>query len=265
MASIRKEERATDNLDELWASYRQSRSQEARNRLAEHYLHLVRYHAERIATRLPHEVDVEDLVSAGFFGLLSAIDAFDPRRGFKFATFCSQRIRGAILDELRKLDWVPRLTRTRAQHLEAIGRQLEMELGRTPCHSELARRMRLTDAEFLQLLRDATTISVGSLSRSTMDTRSSRELDGLDILPDQRSVDPIREALRRDIKDVITRGLNRAERLVILLYYYEDLTMREIGSTLDLSESRVSQLHSAVLERLKEYLVARHSDLMTVV
>lgn len=259
MACVRKER----NVAELWRAYRRGTSADTRNRLAEHYLHLVRYHAERIASRLPHEVDVEDLVSAGFFGLLNAIDAFEPERGYKFETFCSQRIRGAILDELRRLDWVPRLARARAQHLEATGRQLELELGRTPCHSELARRMRLTDEDFYRLLRDAVTVNVASLSRSPLESRSTRELDGLDILPDQRGVDPLREALRHDIKEVITRGLNRAERLVILLYYYEDMTMREIGSTLDLSESRVSQLHSAVLERLKEYLVTRHGDLIS--
>lgn len=259
MVCVRKEESIAD----LWRAYHRTNSQETRNRLAEHYLHLVRYHAERIAARLPQEVDVEDLVSSGFFGLLSAMDAFEPERGYKFETFCSQRIRGAILDELRRLDWVPRLARARAQHLDATGRQLELELERTPCHSELARRMRLSDEDFCRLLRDAVTVNIASLSRSPLESRSARELDGLDILPDRRGVDPLREALRHDIKDLITRGLNRAERLVILLYYYEDMTMREIGSTLDLSESRVSQLHSAVLDRLKEHLVARHGDLIS--
>ncbi|GIK16479.1 MAG: RNA polymerase sigma factor [Planctomycetota bacterium] len=250
------------DVRELWAELKRTNSPEVRNRLVERYMHVVRFNAERIASRLPHEVDVEDLVSAGTFGLMDAIDAFDLSRGIKFETYCTQRVRGAILDELRAMDWVPRLVRSRAQVVDTASRELEAELGRSPSRGELARRLRLSEQALTRLLRDAATVAVNSLSRQVLDSNSSRDLEGIDILPDRNGVDPVVELLKDDVKDVVTRGLNRAERLVILLYYYEDLTMKEIGSTLDLSESRVSQLHTAVMERLKEHLTFRQRDLL---
>ncbi|MCG3129776.1 MAG: RNA polymerase sigma factor FliA [Phycisphaerae bacterium] len=250
------------DVRELWTELKRTRSPEIRNRLVERYMHIVRFNAERIASRLPHEVDVDDLISAGTFGLMDAIDAYDLSRGIKFETYCTQRIRGAILDELRAMDWVPRLVRSRAQVVDTASRELEAELGHSPSRGELARRLRLSEEALTRLLRDAATVAVNSLSRQVLDSNSSRDLEGIDILPDRNGVDPVVELLKDDVKNVVTRGLNRAERLVILLYYYEDLTMKEIGSTLDLSESRVSQLHTAVMERLKEHLTLRRRDLL---
>ncbi|MCC7293923.1 MAG: FliA/WhiG family RNA polymerase sigma factor [Phycisphaerales bacterium] len=251
-----------DDVRGLWNELKRTGRREVRNRLVEKFLHVVRINAERIWARMPNEVDLDDLISAGTFGLMGAIDAYDPRRGIKFETYCAPRIRGAILDELRSMDWVPRLARSRAHRVDAASRQLESELGRMPSHGELARRLNLTDEEFRRVLRDATTIAVNSLSRSTVESNSARELDGLDILPDRNGVDPVHEMLKDDIKQVVTRGLNRAERLVILLYYYEDLTMKEIGSALDLSESRVSQMHTSVMDRLKDHLCQRRRELV---
>src|SRR5574337_1085875 len=237
-----------------WREFKAHPSDERRNRLVEHYLQLVRYTADRIAAKLPDEVDVEDLLSAGIFGLVDAIDAFDLERGVKFETYCAPRIRGAMLDELRSMDWVPRLVRHRAAQLDQTARILEAELGRTPSEDEIARRMNLPRDQFVKLLRDANAVTQVSLSQSFSDADSNRELAEIDVLPDEHGIDPVLEAQKRDLREVITNQLSRAERLIIVLYYYEQMTMKEIGATLDLSESRVSQMHSAIVARLRQHL-----------
>jgi len=251
------------SLAEAWRNYRATRDEKLRNRLMEHYLYLVHYNAERIGAKLPDEVDVDDLVSAGVFGLLDAIDAYDLDRGVKFETYCAPRIRGAILDELRNMDWVPRLVRHRAHRLSDVMRTLETELGRLPSEDEIARRLGMTRVQFQKLMRDASTVSLISLSRKFSDNDSSRDVSEIDVVPDQRSSDPVVEAQKRDIRELVTRGLTRAERLIIVLYYYEHMTMKQIGETLDLSESRVSQMHSAILARLRRQLQARQPEFVT--
>ena len=245
-----------------WDRYKADQSdEEARNRLLENYLPLVRYTAERLYTKLPDEVDVDDLISAGIFGLMDAIRAYDTDRGVKFETYCSARIRGAILDELRSLDWVPRLVRSRAHKLNDATGRLEAELGRKPNEKELAKEMKLSMKEFRKLQRDARAVGLVSLSRKWYETDSNKDVREIDVLEDKRSDDPFRTAQRKDIKDLITRGLSRAERLIIVLYYFEEMTMKEIGETLDLSESRVSQMHSAILSRLRHQLEKRQKEL----
>lgn len=248
-------------LDAAWQEFKRSGEDHIRNRLIEHYLHLVRYNAERIGAKLPDEVDVDDLMSAGIFGLVDAIDAFDLTRGVKFETYCAPRIRGAILDELRNMDWVPRLVRHRAHKLADTTRALEMELGRIPHEDEIARRLNLSRPQFQKLMRDANAISLVSLSRSYTDPDSGRDVSEIDVLPDERGSDPVAEAQKQDVKELVTQGLSRAERLIVVLYYYEQMTMKQIGQTLDLSESRVSQMHSAILDRLRGQLQMRHQEL----
>jgi len=249
------------SLDAAWRTYKRTGEEKVRNRLIEHYLHLVRYNAERIGAKLPDEVDVDDLMSSGIFGLVDAIDAFDLERGVKFETYCAPRIRGAILDELRNMDWVPRLVRHRAHKLAEATRSLEVELGRVPHEDEVARRLNIPRAQFEKLLRDANAVSLISLSRKYTDPESHRDVFEIDVLPDDQGSDPVVEAQKKDIKDLITRGLNRAERLIIVLYYYEQMTMKQIGQTLDLSESRVSQMHSAILARLRNQLQTRKREM----
>ncbi len=251
------------SLDAAWRHYRATGDTKTRNRLIEHYLFLVRYNAERIGAKLPDEVDVDDLMSAGIFGLVDAIDAFDLDRGVKFETYCAPRIRGAILDELRNMDWVPRLVRHRAHKLADATRMLETELGRVPHDDEIARRLNMSRGQFQKLLRDASAVSLISLSRKYTDPDSQRDVFEIDVLPDDRGSDPVAEAQKQDIKDLVTRGLSRAERLIIVLYYYEEMTMKQIGQTLDLSESRVSQMHSAILAQLRAQLQARKRELVT--
>ncbi len=249
------------DMKKVWVEYQKTRRPALRNRLMERYLSIVKYNAERISAKLPDEVENDDLVSAGIFGLMDAIEAFDLERGVKFETYCAPRVRGAILDELRAMDWVPRLVRNRAHKLDQATRQLEAELGRKPNEEELAGRLDLPRPQFDKLLRDATAVSLVSLSRKYYESDSSRDVCEIDILEDKRGRDPVKEVQKRDLKALITRGLTRAERLILVLYYYEEMTMKEIGATLDLSESRVSQMHSSILSRLKIQLAQRQKEL----
>jgi RNA polymerase sigma factor for flagellar operon FliA len=247
-------QRETEEIQQVWIEYKASGGRHLRNRLMEHYLPLVRYTADRVAAKLPSEVDVDDLVSAGIFGMLDAIEAFDLNRGVKFETYCTPRIRGAILDELRTMDWVPRLVRSRAHKLENATKMLRAELGRLPTDEEIAARLGADRSEFEKLLRDANAVALISLSRKYQDRDSARELQEIDVLEDRESEDPLHEIQKRDLHDAIMNGLTRIEKLIVVLYYYEQMTMKEIGSTLDLSESRVSQMHSSILSRLMRQL-----------
>lgn len=238
--------------------------EQLRNILMEHYLHLVRYNAERIHQKLPDEVELDDLMSSGIFGLKDAIEAFDLDRGVKFETYCAPRIRGAILDELRAMDWVPRLVRSRAHKMESTTKQLEVELGRKPTSNEIAERMNIPMSEFEKIQKDANAVGVVSLSRKWFETDSNKDVREIDVVEDKRGIDPIREIQRKDLKDMMTRGLSRAERLIIILYYFEEMTMKEIGATLDLSESRVSQMHSSIIARLRAQMADRKRELQQV-
>jgi len=251
------------NLEGIWRKYKETTDVSLRNNLMEEYLPLVRYMAERLCAKLPDEVELDDLIGAGIFGLLDAIKSFDLDRGVKFETYCAPRIRGAILDELRNLDWVPRLVRSRAHKLDQATKALQMELGREPADEEIAKRMDLEPEEYEKLIRDANAVSLVSLSRKYYETDSNKDIREIDVLEDKRGKNPVLEMQKKDIKDLITKGLTRAERLILLLYYYEEMTMKEIGATLDLSESRVSQMHSAILNRLRGQLNTRKRELGT--
>ena len=244
----------------IWESFLDTRDEFNRNLLMENYLPLVKYTAERICVKLPDKVECDDLVSAGVFGLMDAIDAFDPERGVKFETYCSPRVRGAILDELRSMDWVPRLVRSRSHQLSKALSTLEAQLGRLPSEDELADELQLEDKEFRRLQRDAQAIGLVSLNNAYSDNDGDREMQEIDIVEDRKSEDPIVEAQKRDLKNLITKGLSRAERLILILYYYEEMTMKEIGATLDLSESRVSQMHSSIIARLKAQMDSRKKE-----
>ncbi len=247
--------------ERLWAMYREDPTQALRNHLIERYLHLVRYNAERIHHRLPDEVDVDDLHQAGLFGLMDAIDGFDLDKGVKFETYCAPRIRGAILDELRNMDWVPRLVRHRTARVEQARQRIEMEFGRKATDDEIAGRLSLDEEEFSKFKRDSHATTMTSITRKAYPSDGSRELREIDVISDESQANPVRLLQRKDLKDLMTKGLSRAERLIIVLYYYESMTMKEIGLTLDLSESRVSQMHSSILARLKAQMQHRMREL----
>jgi RNA polymerase sigma factor for flagellar operon FliA len=231
-----------EEMLELWKTFKRDQSdQSLRNRFIEIFHPLVKYNAERIWARLPDGVELDDLISSGTFGLMDAIDAYDLSRGVKFETYCVPRIRGAMLDELRTMDWVPRLVRSKASKLNEAIKTLQARFGRAPADAEVAAHMELSSEEWCE-------------------TDSSKDVREIDILEDKKGEDPTRRIQKGDLMRLVTKGLNRNERLIIILYYYEELTMKEIGLTLDLSESRVSQMHSAIVERLQHQLVPRRKE-----
>jgi RNA polymerase sigma factor for flagellar operon FliA len=253
--------RVTEDIAELWKTYKKDQSdQELRNILIERFLPLVRYNAERVWAKLPEGVDLNDLISAGVFGLMDAIDAFDLGRGVKFETYCVPRIRGAMLDELRTMDWVPRLVRSKASKLESARKEAEAEFGRPPSDTEMANRLRLPLPEYERLKCEASAVNLVSLNKKWYETDSYKDVREVDILEDSKGEDPTRGIQKRDLMKLVTKGLNRNERLIIILYYYEELTMKEIGNTLGLSESRVSQMHSSIVARLKDQLRRRRPE-----
>ena len=253
-----------EEIAEVWQQYKRDPSRrELRNRLVENYLPLVKYNGERIWSRLPDGVELDDLISAGVFGLMDAINAFDMSRGVKFETYCVPRIRGAMLDELRSMDWVPRLVRSKASKLNEAVKKLEAKLGRSPNENELADHMEMTVPELEKLISDANAVGLISLNKKWYETDSYKDVREIDILEDKKGEDPTRRIQKSDIMRLVTKGLNRNERLIIILYYYEEMTMKEIGSTLDLSESRVSQMHSAIVQRLQGQLGRRRPEFGT--
>jgi RNA polymerase sigma factor for flagellar operon FliA len=261
--NIREESMVTHvdvDVQQLWRDYRAEATTELRNQLVELYLPLVKYNAERIWARLPEGVDLDDLISAGVFGLMDAIDAFDLERGVKFETYCVPRIRGAMLDELRTMDWVPRLVRSKHTKLEEARKGLEAELGRPPTSDEMAAKLGVSLQDYEKIAGDATAVSLVSLNKKWYETDSYKDVREIDILEDKKAEDPTHRLQNRDLMRLVTRGLNRNERLIIILYYYEDMTMKEIGATLDLSESRVSQMHSSIVSRLQAQLAKRRPE-----
>ncbi len=248
-------------IEEVWAEYAQTHAEPIRNYLMERFLPLVRFNAERVHQRLPDEVDVEDLMSAGMFGLMDAIDAYDLSREVKFETFSAARIRGAILDELRSMDWVPRLVRHRTGKVETARQSIEMRTGKPASNDDIAAFLGLEDEQFEKYLRDSASVSTISLSRNCFQSDGLKEVREIDVIRDDSQADPVGEVQRKDLKDLLTKGLSRAERLIVILYYYEGMTMKEIGATLDLSESRVSQMHSSILARLKAQMQHRMREL----
>ena len=250
-----------ETVARMWQDFIADRSnQTLRNALIEQYLPLVRYHAERVWSRLPDEVDVDDLTSSGVFGLMDAIDAYDPARGVKFETYCVPRIRGAMLDELRNTDWVPRLVRSRARKLSEANKELSSKLGRLPTQDELAEHLKMDKSELDRVMNDANAVNLVSLNKKWFETDGSKDVSEIDLIEDENSEDPTSRLQKSDLIRMVMRGLNRNERMIIILYYYEEMTMKEVGAALDLSESRVSQMHSAIIARLQTQLKDRRME-----
>ncbi len=254
-----KTDKQTD-IQEVWDRFHETHDDMYRNLLMENYRDLVRYSAERLHSKLPDKVELDDLISAGIFGLMDAIDAYDPERGVKFETYCAPRVKGSILDELRSMDWVPRLVRARAHQLSRATNALELNLGRKPLAEEIAEELQVDMIEFNRLQRDAKAVGLVSLNTKCNDGEGDKDVCEIDVIKDRKSKNPLIEAQKRDLKNLLTKGLSRAERLIIVLYYYEEMTMKEIGATLDLSESRVSQMHSSIVARLKAQMNSRKKE-----
>jgi RNA polymerase sigma factor for flagellar operon FliA len=237
-----------------------TRLQDLRNELIERHYPLVRYHAERLLQTLPKSIELDDLISAGQFGLMDAIRGFDMERGIKFKTYCSTRIRGSILDMLRSQDWVPRLVRLKATRIEKALQKLIGEYGREPTHAELARQLEMDPTELSKEMREAQPRTTVSLSEKWDDEDGA--VEKVEIIEDRDSIDPVNELNRRDQMLLITRSLSVKERFIIEQYYQFGHTMREIGEMLSLTESRVCQIHSNVMGRLKDLLEKRDDTVM---
>jgi RNA polymerase sigma factor for flagellar operon FliA len=245
-------------LRDLWRRYKEEGDDAARERLVVAYSPLVKFVAGRLGAGLPSHVDDADLISYGLMGLIGAIERFEPERGIKFETFAMTRIRGAIIDELRSLDWVPRSVRSRAREIEATQSKLEHELQRAPTEAELAGKLGLSEEELQTSLLEIANSSVYALDELwTISDSSGDQVSLLDTIPDTRADDPQESLASSEIKDRLTdavASLPEREQLVVALYYYENLTLREIGEVLGVTESRVSQLHTKAVMRLKSAL-----------
>jgi RNA polymerase sigma factor FliA len=244
----------------LWRQYGSSHGQAHRDRLMLHYAPLVKYVAGRVGTGLPAHVDVADLVQSGIFGLADAIAKFEPERGLKFETYAMQRIRGAILDELRSQDWVPRSVRGRARDVERALERLGNQLQRTPTDAEIAAELQITVAELRELYAQFQLTSVVALDELMVAGRGDASL--AETLPDTGADDPVASLVdqdnRRQLADAIAQ-LGERDRVVVTLYYFENLTLAEIGKVLGVTESRVCQLHTRAVLRLRTKL-AEHAD-----
>ncbi len=247
------------DIQQVWFEYKngQAGRTDLRNRLVVEYLPLVKYNGERIWARLPEGVELDDLISAGVFGLMDAIEAFDLSRGVKFETYCVPRIRGAMLDELRVVDWVPRLVRSKANKLREAVEELETKLGRHPTEKELAAHMGLTVKELEKMQVEAQAVNLISLNKKWFETDSFKDVREIDIIEDKKQERPESRVEKQWLLQLLTKGLDRKERIITILYYYEELTMKEIGAVLDLSESRISQMHKAIIARLRSALSER--------
>ena len=250
------------DINDVWREFKRRRTEALRNLLMMEYLPIVKYNSERIFAKLPDEVELDDLIQAGTLGLKDAIESFDPERGVKFETYCAPRIRGAILDELRNMDWVPRLVRSRSSKIDQASHRLEMKLGRAPTNEEIAAHLGVSPSEFEKIMKDSNTVSQVSLSRKWFESEN-KDVREVDVVQDKDADSPLDELHRKDLKDLITRGLSRAEKMILVLYYYEEMTMKEIGQTLELSESRVSQMHSSIVARLQSQLAQRRPEFST--
>ena len=251
--------RPKEELLELWKEYAETRSQEIKNILSEEYLPIVKYVADKMIERLPHNVQVEDLIGAGIFGLFEAVNRYDLARGVKFETYCVGRIRGAMLDELRHMDWVPRLTRARANKLEKAHARLEKEKGRQPTDVELARELKISIDQLDELYREVSGAALARFSRRTLEKDESQL--GVDIMEDPKIEGPYAAGSRKDLIEFCKNKLTTKERHILVMYYFEDLTLKEIGKILGLSESRVCQLHAKLISRLRGYMKHRQAEI----
>jgi len=248
----------TDNVQiahhDVWERVQGDHSQDARRELVNIYARIVKYVAGRMAIGLPHYVEFNDLISAGLLGLIQAIDNFDHERGIKFETYAIPRIRGSILDELRSQDWFPRSLRRKAKQLEEAYSTLEVRLGRPATDAEVARELSIDVSELDTMVGEVSVATIMSLDADTSSDDSEQSTSLGDYLADPRTEDVEQMLAKQEMKDLIGQRMAELpdkEQLVLVLYYYEELTLKEIGEILDVTESRVCQIHTKAILRLK--------------
>jgi len=241
----------------LWDDFKSTGSINSRNRLVVHYSALVKYVAGRLSTGLPANIEQADLVSYGMFGLIDAINKFEPERGFKFETYAMSRIRGSIIDELRSIDWVPRSLRAKARAVEKAYTKLEHELLRTPSDAEVAEELNSTESDLQQVFAQISFFGLVALDDTLsvgVDRRESVTLG--DTIPDL-GIGPVGAFEVEETKQILANAIKRLperEKCVLTLYYYEGLTLGEIGGILGVTESRVCQIHTKAVLQLRSKL-----------
>lgn len=242
--------------DQLWDDYRREPTPKRKEALLVAYLPVVKQVASRMKMSLPHSVHLDDLVGSGILGLINSVENFNPELGFKFETYAIPRIRGAILDGLRDFDWVPRSIRSKEKLLENTLTLLENELGRLPTDEEIAARLGLSLGEYHKLVDDVSATTLLSFDRPLAgEGEPSSNL--YDLVPDAANDNPLDLMERKEIRGLLIELINRLpeqDKLVIALYYYEELTLKEIGKVLDISESRVSQIHTKIIMSMKQHI-----------
>ena len=243
--------------DELWKEYKKTKAPAIRDKIIRQYMPLVKYVAGKVSVGLPASIEFDDLVGFGQFGLLDAITKFDPDKGVKFKTYAVTRIRGAIFDEMRQLDWVPRSVRQKSKEIEDTIGDLESRLGRPATDAEVAKEMNMSEEEFQQTVMKVSGTSVLSLNDVWYSGDDNDHMSIGDSIESPSSLNPDVQVEREEIRKVIIEAINELpekEKMVIVLYYHEDLTFKEIGQVLDVSESRISQLHTKANLRLRAKL-----------
>jgi RNA polymerase sigma factor for flagellar operon FliA len=247
-----------DETHSLWLQFRKTGDQALRDRLILTYAPLVKYVAGRLGSGLPAHVDEGDLVSYGLLGLIGAIERYEPDRDVKFETYAIARIKGAIIDELRAMDWVPRSVRSRAREIERAIAALEASLGRAPTDEEIAKKLGVSGDELEESLSEIARSSIAALDELwTVSGSGGDQIALIDTIEDTDAPDPQSSLSQTEMKEAIADAIARLperEKLVVTLYYYEELTLREIGEVLGVTESRVSQLHTKAILRLKARL-----------
>jgi RNA polymerase sigma factor FliA len=245
------------DVSALWVRYKQEADSDARDELILNYSPLVKYVAGRLASGLPQTVETADLISYGIFGLIDAIEKFDPARAIKFETYAISRIKGAIIDELRAMDWVPRSVRSRAREIESAYVSLENTLRRVPSDAEVADHMGISLKELQELLAKLSYTSVVSFEEMWVGSDREDGQSAIGSIKDDTAEDPVAIFETAEIKEILAGAIDKLperERTVIALYYYEGLTLKEIGQVLGVTESRVSQLHTKAVLRLRAKL-----------
>jgi len=243
----------------LWERYKRDAEASARERLILQYAPLVKYVAGRVSVGLPATIEHADLVSYGMFGLIDAIEKFDLEKGVKFETYAIARIKGAIIDELRSIDWIPRSVRSKARDVEKAMTKLELELRRTPTEAELADEMGIGIKELRQTLTQVSLVSLVALDESFAGDESERQ-SLVDTLQDPRAVDPQANFEEAEQRQMLSDALNRMserEKTVLVLYYFEGMTLAQIGQVLGVTESRVCQMHTKAVLGLRSKMVER--------
>lgn len=235
----------------LWDEFRRTGDSELRNRLVEKYLYIVKYVSDKLQQRLPRSIPTEDIRSAGSYGLIRAVENFDHNRGTRFESYCATRVRGAILDELRARDWVPRMIRNNTSKMNSAREEMTREMGREPTAAELAERLEVSREKVQAMIRESNFVSMFTFSRCEEEAQRGDVEDRMLIYEDKNSEAPFERIFLKDLSDHLMKSLSHREKMVILLYYVEDLSMKEIGKILSISESRVSQIRTTTLTKLR--------------